>query len=93
MIQKSNRETAWKELEKIMISGTPELVLKQRCPNCDSGLRVVFTAGPRTALIIRCTSCYSAITLDGGMSHPPWVEALGVNIVTVGAGPVEPKTA
>jgi len=75
-------KAAWEQLTKIAMSGSAEAVLSQRCPACGSSLRIIFTPGKRTALGIRCLSCFAARQLDGDFAAPPWVESLGLSIAT-----------
>lgn len=75
-------KAAWEQLTQIAMSGSADMVLRQRCPACGSSLRIVFTPGKRTALGIRCHSCCAARAIDGTFAAPPWVESLGISITT-----------
>jgi hypothetical protein len=85
MEPKSRVDAVWNELERVVLSGTAEVVVKQHCPSCRAGLRISYTlVGSRAGLIMRCTKCHSATTLDGTFGPPAWVGTLGSSIVTKG---------
>ncbi len=75
-------KTAWERLRKVALTGSADVVIHQTCPMCGSFLRIIFTPGKRTALGIRCISCFATTQLDGGFGAPPWVESLGRDITT-----------
>ena len=75
-------KAAWEQLTKIAVSGSADMVLHQKCPACGGSLRIIFTPGKRTALGIRCLSCFAARQIDGDFAVPLWVETLGLSIAT-----------
>jgi len=70
----------WRQLEEVVLSAAPDVVLEQTCPNCGSGLRITYFPG--VSLVIWCISCHSSTTRYGDFEQPAWVNALGPRVVT-----------
>ena len=73
----------FKQLEKELLTGDAETVVRLRCPSCGGGLNATFSdVAGKHSLIIRCrSSCYRS-TIDGLNAVPPWVAVIGRRLET-----------
>ena len=79
---KEETDKAWKELEKLVLTGTQSNLAHKKCPSCGGGLRIGYVPGNQAAVGIRCTKCYSRVWLDGILTIPPWAESTGYEFET-----------
>ena len=73
---------SWSEVERLLLSGTAEEVLKLRGPRGEH-LVVAFTGGAERSLSIKTKNGLIHLNLDGLSQEPAWVSVLGSGFETV----------
>jgi len=78
----------WRRILQAARSGTRDVILLQRCPECGGALRFKYTPAERATLLISCVSCPEAVATDETIPEPPWVAALGADFTIQQAPPL-----
>ena len=73
---------SWRQLLDVARTGTKDIVLLQRCPQCSAALRFRYTRPERARVDVNCVSCLCSAASEQVTSEPPWVAEIGPDILT-----------
>jgi len=77
-----NEFEGWRRILQAARSGSRDVILLQRCPECGGALRFRYAPTERAKLLISCVCCPQRIATDELIPEPPWVAALGADFTT-----------
>jgi uncharacterized protein YbbK (DUF523 family) len=75
---------AWRQLLEAAKTGTNDVLMLQRCPQCGAALRFKYTQTERARVDVGCMSCRFSAASEQVTSEPPWVAEAGPDVTTQG---------
>jgi hypothetical protein len=72
----------WRQVLQAARAGSRDVILLQRCPQCDGGLHFSYARTERARVSVNCVSCPWTAASEQVTPEPPWVGEVGPDITT-----------